>query len=166
MPQTVEQVKKVWNSFFPGEPFNYLFLDDFYNQQYSAAILFGKVFGLFAVLAILIACFGLSGLSAYNILQRTKEIGIRKVMGASVNSLLVLLSRDFMLLVLLSFVIAVPVAWWVMSEWLQGFAYKAPVSIWIFLFAGLTAGAIALATVAWQAVKAAVLNPVESLRAE
>lgn len=166
MPNTVGEVKQVWDKFFPGEPFNYFFLDDFYNNQYNAAILFGKVFGLFAVLAILIACFGLSGLSAYNILQRTKEIGIRKVMGASVNSLLVLLSKDFMLLVLLSFVIATPLAWWVMNDWLQGFAYKTPLSVWVFLFAGFAAGTIALATVVWQAVKAALLNPVKSLRAE
>jgi len=166
MPQTIEAVKQVWAGFFPSEPFNYFFLDDFYNNQYNAAILFGKVFGVFALLAILIACFGLSGLSAYNILQRTKEIGIRKVMGASVNSLLVLLSRDFMLLILVAFVIAVPLAWWVMDSWLQSFAYKAPVSLWIFLLAGFSAALIALVTVALQAIKAAASNPITSLRTE
>lgn len=166
MPQSIEAVKKVWDTFFPGEPFNYFFLDDFYNNQYKAAILFGKVFGVFALLAILIACFGLSGLSAYNILQRTKEIGIRKVMGASTNSLLVLLSRDFMLLVLVAFVIGAPLAWWVMNNWLQSFAYKAPVSVWIFLLAGISAGLIALITVILQAVKAAASNPITSLRNE
>jgi putative ABC transport system permease protein len=166
MPQTVEAVKKVWSNFFPSEPFNYFFLDDFYNRQYGAAILFGRVFGLFALLAILIACFGLSGLSAYNILQRTKEIGIRKVMGASINNLMVLLTKDFMLLVLLAFVIATPVSWWVMDAWLQSFAYRTSVSAWVFLLAGITAGIIALATVALQAIKAAIVSPVTSLRAE
>jgi len=166
MPQMVEQIKTIWNNFHPGEPFNYFFLDDFYNGQYNAAILFGKVFGVFAILAILIACFGLAGLSAYNIQQRTKEIGIRKVMGASVNSLLVLLSKDFMLLVLLAFVIAAPLAWWAMDGWLQTFAYRSPVSLWVFVIAGIAAGVIALVTVIMQAVKAAYANPVNSLRNE
>lgn len=166
MPTTVGGIKQVWDKFFPGEPFNYFFLDDFYNGQYKAAVLFGKVFGVFALLAILIACFGLAGLSAYNILQRTKEIGIRKVMGASVNSLLVLLSKDFMLLVLVAFVIAAPLAWWAMHGWLQTFAYRSPVSLWVFVIAGAAAGVIALATVVMQAVKAALANPVSNLRNE
>lgn len=166
MPNTVGGIKQVWDKFFPGEPFNYFFLDDFYNGQYKAAVLFGKVFGVFALLAILIACFGLAGLSAYDILQRTKEIGIRKVMGASVNSLLVMLSKDFMLLVLVAFVIAAPLAWWAMHGWLQTFAYRSPVSLWVFVIAGAAAGVIALATVVMQAVKAAIANPVSSLRNE
>ncbi len=166
MPNTIEAVQKTWNSYFPNDPFSYFFLDDYYNQQYKASTLFGSVFGVFALLAILIACFGLSGLSAYNILQRTKEIGIRKVMGASVNHLLFILSKDFMLLVLVAFVIAVPLTWWAMSSWLQYFAYRVSISVLVFLIAGLLAGIIALVTISLQAVKAAVANPVKSLRSE
>jgi len=165
-PQTIAAVKKVWDKYFPNDPFNYFFLDDYYNQQYKASNLFGRVFGVFATLAILIACFGLSGLSAYNILQRTKEISVRKVMGASVNQLLVILSKDFMLLVFIAFIIAVPLCWWGMHTWLQDFAYRINIQAWIFLAAGLLAGTIALVTICLQAVKAATTNPVKSLRSE
>ena len=166
MQHTIEAVQKTWNSYFPNDPFNYFFLDDYYNSQYEASTLFGRVFGVFALLAILIACFGLSGLSAYNILQRTKEIGIRKVMGASVNHLLFLLSKDFMLLVLIAFVIAVPLTWWVMSNWLQNFAYRISINMLVFLVAGLPAAVIALVTISLQSIKAAIANPVKSLRTE
>jgi len=114
----------------------------------------------------LIACFGLLGLSAYNILQRTKEIGIRKIMGASVNSLLFILSKDFLKLVLISFVIAVPVTWWIMHSWLQDFAYRINISWWVFIVAGILAFMIALVTISFQAVRAAMANPVKSLRTE
>lgn len=166
MPQTLDAVKNVWTKYFPNDPFNYFFLDDYYNQQYKASNLFGRVFGVFATLAILIACFGLSGLSAYNILQRTKEIGIRKVMGASVNRLLFILSKDFMLLVFVSFIIAVPLCWWAMHTWLQDFAYRINIQPWVFLIAGLSAGVIALVTISLQAIKAATSNPVGTLRSE
>jgi len=166
MPKTIAAVRALWGNYFPNDPFNYFFLDDYYNQQYKASSLFGSVFGLFAVLAILIACFGLSGLSAYNILQRTREIGIRKVMGASVNGLLYLLSKDFMLLVFVAFVIAVPLAWWAMGTWLEGFAYRISLSMWIFIGAGVLAGIIALTTIVLQALKAAFAGPVNSLRNE
>jgi putative ABC transport system permease protein len=124
------------------------------------------VFGLFAFLAILIACFGLLGLSAYNVLQRTKEIGIRKVLGASTQNLLYLLSKDFLLLVMIAFVIAIPVSWWVMHSWLQNYAYRINITWWVFAVAGIVALCIALVTISFQAIKAAVANPVKSLRTE
>ena len=118
--QTIASVKKLWSSYFPKDPFDYFFLDESFGQQYKADILFGKVFGVFAFLAILIACFGLLGLSAYSVLQRTKEIGIRKVLGASLQSILVLLSGDFLKLIFISLLLAIPVGWYIMSNWLHG----------------------------------------------
>jgi len=164
--KTIASVEKVWNKHFPADPLNYFFLDDLFNSQYKSEMLFGKVFGIFSFLAILIACFGLLGLSAYNVLQRTKEIGIRKVMGASVNSILVLLSKDFMKLVIIALVLAIPVGWYVMNNWLQDFAYRINVSWWVFAIAGALALLIALVTIGLQVLKAAVDNPVKSLRSE
>jgi len=163
---TVAAVQKTWSKFFPADPFNYYFLDELFDQQYKADQSFGKVFGLFAFLAIIIACFGLLGLSAYNVLQRTKEIGIRKVLGASVQNVLYILSKDFITLVLIAFVIAVPVTWFVMHNWLQDFAYRISIQVWVFAVAGILAILIALLTIGVQALKAAVANPVKSLRTE
>jgi len=166
VPATIAAVQKTWNKFFPADPFNYYFLDDLFDQQYKADQSFGKIFGLFAFLAIIIACFGLLGLSAYNVLQRTKEIGIRKVLGASVQNVLYILSKDFITLVLIAFVIAVPVTWFIMHNWLQDFAYRISIQIWVFAIAGVLAILIALLTIGIQALKAAVANPVKSLRTE
>ena len=166
VPATIASVQKTWNKFFPADPFNYYFLDDLFDQQYKADQSFGKIFGLFAFLAIIIACFGLLGLSAYNVLQRTKEIGIRKVLGASVQNVLYILSKDFITLVLIAFVIAVPVTWFIMHNWLQDFAYRINIQIWVFAVAGVLAILIALLTIGIQALKAAVANPVKSLRTE
>jgi putative ABC transport system permease protein len=166
MNKTISAVKTTWDKHFPNDPFNYYFLDEAYNQQYKSDALYGKVFSLFSFLAILIACFGLLGLSAYNILQRTKEIGIRKVMGASVPNVLYLLSKDFMKLVGLSFLIAAPVTWWIMHNWLQDFAYRISVAWWVIAIAGLIASLIAIVTISFQAVRAAIANPVKSLRTE
>ena len=163
---TIAAVKKIWDTHFPGDPYDYFFLDDNFEQQYAENRRFGEVFGLFAVFAIAIACFGLLGLSAYNVLQRTKEIGIRKVLGASTKNLLLILSRDFLLLVGVAFVIAVPVTWVAMNSWLQSFAYRIGISWWIFGMAGVMAAAIAFVTVGGQAMKAAMQNPVRSLRTE
>jgi putative ABC transport system permease protein len=163
---TITAVQKAWSKFFPADPFNYYFLDELFDQQYKADQRFGKIFGLFAFLAIIIACFGLLGLSAYNVLQRTKEIGIRKVLGASVQNVLYILSRDFIVLVLVAFLIAVPVTWWVMYRWLQDFAYRINIQPWVFGVAGLLAVLIALLTISFQALKAAIANPVKSLRTE
>jgi putative ABC transport system permease protein len=163
---TIASIKRVWDRYFPGEPYDYFFLDENFDKQYSENQRFGVVFGLFALFAIAIACFGLLGLSAYNVLQRTKEIGIRKVLGASTENLLLILSRDFLLLVGVAFVIAVPVTWLAMDSWLQSFAYRVGISWWIFGLAGLLAAAIAFITVGGQAMRAAMRNPVRSLRTE
>ncbi len=163
---TIANVKATWNRYFPNDPFNYYFLDDDFNTQYQSDQRFGQMFTLFAFLAILIACFGLVGLSAYNILQRTKEIGIRKVLGASVQNVVFILSKDFLLLVIISFVIAAPASWLIMHNWLQDFAYRIDISWWVFGVAGLIALAIALSTISYQAIKAALMNPVKSLKTE
>ncbi|HEV2480106.1 MAG TPA: ABC transporter permease [Puia sp.] len=162
----IAAIKHSWDRYFPNDPFSYFFLDESFNEQYKADTRFGEVFGLFASIAIMIACFGLLGLSAYNVLQRTKEIGIRKVLGASSQSLIVLLSRDFAALVLFSLLIAVPVTWWVMHSWLQDFAYRIDIQWWTFALGGLLALLIALTTVGIQAARAAMCNPINSLRNE
>ncbi|MDF2192013.1 ABC transporter permease [Paraflavitalea sp. CAU 1676] len=163
---TVAAIQQEWNRYFPGDPFNYTFLDETFGAQYKADILFGKVFGIFAFLAILIACFGLLGLSAYNVIQRTKEIGIRKVLGASAQSILVLLSKDFMKLILVSLLVAIPVGWYIMHQWLQDFAYRIGIAWWVFVVAGILALFIALTTIILQAAKAVITSPVKSLRSE
>jgi putative ABC transport system permease protein len=165
-PQTVAALKKAWDTYFPADPFHYFFLDEFFDHQYAENERFGAVFGLFAGLAIFIACLGLLGLSAYNVIQRTKEIGIRKVLGAPTNHLLFILSRDFLLLVGFAFLIAVPITWWAMDKWLQEFAYRIHIGWWIFAIAGVLAFSIALLTVGLQALKATLANPVKSLRTE
>ncbi|HEY2727992.1 MAG TPA: FtsX-like permease family protein, partial [Parafilimonas sp.] len=164
--QTIASLKTTWSNYFPKDPFDYFFLDESFGDQYKADLLFGKVFGVFAFLAILIACFGLLGLSAYNVLQRTKEIGIRKVLGASVQSILVLLSLDFLKLILISFLFAIPAGWFIMNLWLRDYAYRINIAWWVFGIAGCVALLIAIITVSTQAIKAALSNPVKSLRME
>src|SRR5699024_3248021 len=135
-------------------------------EMYRTEQRLGQVFGGFAAIAILLACLGLFGLSAFTAERRTKEIGIRKVMGATVTNIVVLLSKDFLKLVLIGFVIAVPIAFYFMNQWLQGFAYRIDLGVGIFLLAGGLALLIALATVSWQSIRAALANPVDSLRSE
>lgn len=166
LQSTIAAVKASWDKYFPNDPFNYFFLDDEFNAQYQNDQRFGQMFTLFSFLAILIACFGLVGLSAYNILQRTKEIGVRKVLGASVRNVVFILSKDFLILVIVSFIIAAPVSWLVMHNWLQDFAYRITISWWVLGIAGVTAFVIALSTLSFQAIKAALANPVTSLRSE
>lgn len=166
LPATLEAVQKVYASYFPGNVFDYYFLDEKFNRQYSNDYLFGKVFGLFAALAILIACLGLSGLSLLATTQRTKEIGIRKVLGASVTGIVLLLSKDFIKLVLLAIIIASPVAWYIMHRWLQDFAYRVNISWWIFALAGLLSLIIALPVIGFQTVRSAIANPANTLRTE
>ena len=164
--KTVASIERLWANHFPADPFNYFFLDDSFNRQYKSDELFGSIFTVFALLAILIACFGLAGLSAYNVLQRRKEIGIRKVMGASVRQLLLLLSKDFLRLILIAFLVAIPITWFIMHQWLQDFAYRIDISWWVFAVSGSIAIIIAFATISFQAIKAALANPVKSLRTE
>ena len=163
---TIAAIKQKYEAFFPGNLFDYYFLDDNFNRQYQNEKLFSKAFGIFATLAIFIACLGLLGLAMFSTIQRTKEIGVRKVLGASVSNILVLVSKDFIKLVLLASIVAFPVAWWVMHKWLEDFSYRITISWWIFLIAGLSALIVALLTVSLQAVKAAVANPIKSLRTE
>ena len=163
---TIDAIRNTWNKHFPADPFNYYFLDELFDSQYKADKQFGQVFGLFSFLAILIACFGLLGLSAFNVLQRNKEIGIRKILGASVQNILFILSKDFLKLVLAAFILATPLTWWIMHNWLQDFAYRINIQWWVFALAGLAAFVVALATISFQAIKAAVANPATSLRSE
>jgi putative ABC transport system permease protein len=166
MPTAIAALKKTYDSFFPGNLFDYYFLDQHYNEQYANDQLFGKAFSIFAGFAVFIACLGLLGLSLFATAQRTKEIGVRKVLGASVGNIVLLLSRDFVGLVLLAFVIASPITWFIMHRWLQDFAYRIDIEWWVFVLAGALALFIALATISFQAIRAAVANPVRSLRSE
>lgn len=166
LPSTIKAIDNKWNQIIPNRPFEYYFLDDFFNRQYKAEANFGKLFFNFAVLAIFISCLGLLGLSSYSTIQRTKEIGVRKVLGASVSNIVNLLSIEFIKLVLIALIIASPIAWFGMDKWLQDFAYRTNLSWWVFALAGIVAILIAFLTISFQAIKAAVANPVKSLRTE
>ena len=150
----------------PGMPFSYQFLDESFDNMYRAEQRIGKVAMSFAILAVFIACLGLFGLATFMAEQRTKEIGVRKVLGATVPNIVTMLSKDFVRLVLLASVIAFPVAWYAMNRWLQDFAYRIDIGWWIFILAGLIAIIIAIITVSFQAIRAALTNPVNSLRTE
>ena len=164
--ETITLVKSNWNKFFPGNTFEYFFLDDHFDQQYKADQRFGQVFGLFTLLAILVACLGLFGLASFTTIQRTKEIGIRKVLGASVLRILKLLYQEFALLLVIAFVIAVPLAWLTIVNWLQGYAFRIDIHWSYFLIPFIAILVVALLTVSFQSIKAAIANPVKSLRTE
>ena len=164
--QTIEYVKAQWNKFFPGNTFEYFFLDEHFNDQYKADQRFGQVFGLFTTLAILVACLGLFGLASFTTLQRTKEIGIRKVLGASVSGILKLLYQEFAVLLIVAFVIAAPIAWLTTYNWLKGYAFRNDIQWTYFALPFIVIVAIALITVSFQSIKAALANPVKSLRTE
>jgi putative ABC transport system permease protein len=166
LPATIAGIERTWKAMLPDKPFSYYFLDEFFDKQYRAEDRFGKLFLYFAILAIAISCLGLMGLASYSTIQRTKEIGVRKIVGASVGSIVFLLSWDFLKLVAWSFLIAAPIAWYLINGWLQGFAYRIPVYWWIFAIAGFSALAIALLTISFQAIKAAITSPIKSLRTE
>jgi putative ABC transport system permease protein len=165
-PKAIAAAQKVWKDYASEFPFEYSFLDDDFNRMYKDDQRTGTLFNVFAVAAILISCLGLFGLATYTAQVKTKEIGIRKVLGASVASLIRLLSKEFIVLILTAFVIATPLAWYFMSRWLQDFAYRININWWIFLVTGVLAIIIALLTVGFQAIKAAIANPVKSLRTE
>ncbi len=166
LPSTIKAIESKWNTIIPNRPFEYNFLDESFDQQYKAENNFGNLFFNFAVLAIFISCLGLLGLSSYSTIQRTKEIGVRKVLGANVSNIIQLLSIDFIKLVLVAFVVAVPVAWVFMNKWLEDFAYRTNISWWMFVLAAIASLLIAFATISFQAIKAAIANPVKSLRTE
>jgi putative ABC transport system permease protein len=164
--ESMSRFELQWKEIFPGNPFISFFLDEHYNQQYQSDQQFGKVFGIFSVIAIFIACLGLFGLSSLTAIQRTKEIGVRKVLGASVSSLLTLMSRDYIALMMAAIIVAVPLAWWIMNLWLEDFANRIPLSWWIFALPSLLVILIALLTVSIHTFKAARTNPTKSLRYE
>jgi len=159
-------LKKRWTAFGAEEPLSYSFLDERFNNTYSSEQNTGKILGIFAGLTIFVACLGLFGLATFTAEQRTKEIGIRKVLGATITGIVSLLSKDFLKLVLIAFIIASPVAWFIMNKWLQDFAYRIDISWWVFVLAALLAIAITLITVSFRAIKSALANPVKSLRTE
>lgn len=166
MTETVASISALWKKFSPNQTIRFAFLDEGYANMYESVQRTGTIFTCFSVLAIMIACLGLFGLAAFTAEQRTKEIGIRKVLGASVNGIAQLLSKDFIKLVLIAILIASTLAWWGMNKWLEDFAYRIEIQWWMFVVAGILSMAIALLTVSFQAIKAAIANPVDSLRVE
>ncbi|HYE53790.1 MAG TPA: ABC transporter permease [Chitinophagaceae bacterium] len=166
MQRVIGKIESVLAKHNPGYPFEYRFLDEEFNKLFSSEMMIGKLSRLFAILTIVISCLGLFGLAAYTAERRTKEIGIRKVLGASLPNVITLLSKDFLLLVAVAAIIAFPVAWWAMNSWLESYTYRIHISWWVFGAAGVMALVIALCTVSFQAVKAGLSNPVKSLRTE
>lgn len=166
MNNLLKSVEASWHKLNPNEPFEYSFLDDDFQKNYDAETRLSSIVGYFTLIAILICCLGLFGLATFSAEQRIKEIGVRKVLGASVTGIVTLLSKDFLKLVLIAIVIASPLAWYVMHRWLQDFAYRVDINWWVFLLAGIIAAAIAFVTISFQAIKAANANPVKSLRTE
>lgn len=166
VPGALAALEKTWKTYLPEVPFEYSFLDDKFDQLYRSEQKQGSLFTCFAGIAIFIACLGLLGLSAFSISQRVKEIGVRKVLGASTGSIVTLVSRDFLKLVAIAALLAFPVAWYTMHNWLRDFAYRISIEWWVFLTAGVLAAVVALITISFQAIRAALANPVKSLRSE
>jgi putative ABC transport system permease protein len=166
LPATMKAIETNWRSIIPNRPFEYNFLDTYFDRQYAAENKFGALFLNFAVLAIFISCLGVLGLASYSTLQRTKEIGVRKVLGASVTNIVNLLSIDFVKLVLVALLVAIPVGWYAMNNWLSAFAYRLPLTWWVFALAGVVSLLIVFITISFQAIRAALANPVAALRSE
>jgi putative ABC transport system permease protein len=166
LTDVVSKAETKYRSAFPGNPFHYFFLDDFFNQQYQSDVLFEKVFGLFTLLAVVIASLGLFGLSSYMVVKRTKEIGVRKILGASVNQIALLVSREFIVIIVIANVIAWPIAWLIMGNWLKGFAFRIDLGILFFLIPTAISLLVAILTIATQSVRAANVDPVKNLRSE
>ena len=164
--QVLASIKNRWDTYNTGIPFSYYFLDEHFAALYKAEEKTGQIFSLFAIVAVLIACLGLFGLAAFTTEQRSKEIGIRKVLGATVQQMILLLTREFLWLIVIAFVVAVPITWWAMHTWLEDFAYRIEIRSWIFIVAGLVTLIISMLTVSYEAVKAAIANPVKSMRTE
>src|SRR5258706_6541229 len=162
----IQAVEKSWKTLAPGQPFQYSFLDQDFGRMYASEQKLGDIFGICAGLAIVIACLGLFALTAFTAEQRTKEIGIRKVLGASVAGIIVLLSKEFGKLIVIAFIVAAPLAWLGVDWWLKNYTYKADVGVFVYLIAGVLAFVIAWLTMSYQSFRAATSNPVESLRAE
>lgn len=166
LPQTITQIEKTYKNVFPEAAFQYFFLDEFFDQQYKVEQHFGQVFSLFSGFAIFVACMGLFGLTLITITQRIKEIGIRKVLGASVSNILLLISKDFIGLILIANAIALPLAYWGCYKWLQNYKFRIDFSAWFFITPMVMVFLITILTVSYQSVRAALVNPVRSLRSE
>jgi ABC-type antimicrobial peptide transport system permease subunit len=165
-PLALAGLQQAYRKYNPGYPFEYHFLDETFERQYKSETLVGELAKYFAILAVFISCLGLFGLAAFTAEQRTKEIGVRKILGASVSALVALLSKEFIKLVGIAFLLASPVAWYAVNQWLQKFAYREEIAWWIFVLAGGLAVLIAVLTVSFQSLRAALANPVKSLRNE
>jgi len=163
---TIAYINNVWDKFVPGFPLDYKFMDETYATMYKAEAKLSDLLWIFTIMAIVVGCMGLFGLAAFSAEQRTKELGIRKVLGANAFDIVGLLSKNFLVLVLIASLIAFPIAWWAMNSWLKDFPYRVSISWWVFGIAIIAALAIALLTVSFQAIKAALANPVKSLRTE
>ncbi len=166
LKNTIAHLEKTWNKFAPSYPLNYKFMDENFGEMYKAEDKLSTLLWVFTIMAIVVGCMGLFGLAAFSAEQRTKEIGIRKVLGASVMSIVAMLSKNFLRPVLIASLIAFPIAWWLMSKWLEDFPYRVNISWWVFGIAAIAALVIALITVSFQSIKAATSNPVKSLRTE
>jgi putative ABC transport system permease protein len=166
LPSMLSAMQSLYKKYDSDTPFDYTFMDDAFNQQYKAEDRLASIFSLFTIITVVLATLGLFGLAAFTIEQRTKEIGIRKILGASLSGIAALLSADFLKLIVLAILIASPIAWWTMNKWLQGFAYRINIAWWMFVAAGLLAMVTAVLTISYHAIRAAVSNPVKSLRSE
>jgi putative ABC transport system permease protein len=166
MAPVLKMIENVWHKYDKNDPFEYNFLDEQFQKNYEADNRLAAIVGYFTVIAIVISCLGLFGLATFSAEQRTKEIGVRKVLGASVSTIVSLLSVDFFKLIIVSIIIASPIAWWAMNKWLQGFAYRKSIDWTIFAYTTIIAIIIGILTIGSQALKAAVANPVKSLRSE
>ncbi|MBV8389332.1 MAG: ABC transporter permease, partial [Mucilaginibacter sp.] len=166
LPKTIATLKSNWKTFFPQDQFDYFFLDNHFNEQYHADKQFGQVFATFTGIGILVACLGLFGLVSYTIVQRTKEIGIRKVLGASVNNILKLLYSEFAVLIVIAFLVSIPLAWYAIHRWLQTYAFRIDINILFFIIPFMAVVVIAFSTVSYLSLKAALMNPVKSLKTE
>jgi len=166
VPKAMDAIATTWKKFIPDAPFEYQFMNETFNNLYKDDLKTSKLVLLFSSICIIISALGLFGLAAFVAEQKKKEIGIRKVLGASVMQVTAMLSKDFIMLVFIAIIIASPVAWWVANEWLQNFVYRINISWWIFVAAGIAAILIALTTISFQSIKAAIANPVKSLRSE
>jgi putative ABC transport system permease protein len=164
--RTIGFINNVWNKYISSYPLDYKFMDESYGAMYNSEEKLSKLLWIFTIMAIIVGCMGLFGLAAFSAEQRTKEIGIRKVLGANVLDIVGLLSKSFLVLIVIASLIAFPIAWWAMNSWLKDFPYRIMISWWMFVIAIIAALVIALLTVSFQSIKAAVSNPVKSLRTE
>jgi ABC-type antimicrobial peptide transport system permease subunit len=164
--QTIAAIERLYGKYNPGFPFTFNFLDEAYQKQYDSETRISALSKYFAGLAIVISCLGLFGLAAFTAQKRRKEIGVRKVIGATVVNITTMLSKDFLRLIFISLALALPVSWWLMSNWLQGFAYRISLTPYVFVIAGISVILVTLFTISFQSIKAATANPVKSLRTE